>query len=170
MPKQRRRDPQTGAVVLGPLPARTPRPHPLSPNVLGRHEKQDADLPAARPCRPSCSGYGLFDGIAVRAPVPTGSIADITFLTSRPTSVEEVNQVLTDEAQTERYAGILGVSRDPLVSSDIIADPRASIVDLELTKVVDGDLVKVMSWYDNEWGYANQVVREARTVLGQGPG
>jgi glyceraldehyde 3-phosphate dehydrogenase len=104
---------------------------------------------------------GLFDGVAIRAPIPVGSIADITFVTSRKTTVDEVNQILTDEAATDRYAGVLGVSRDPLVSSDIVADPRASIVDLELTKVIDGDLVKVMSWYDNEWGYANQLLREA---------
>jgi glyceraldehyde 3-phosphate dehydrogenase len=110
---------------------------------------------------------GRFDGIAVRAPVPTGSLADITFLTARPTNVEEVNQILTEEAESRRYTGVLGVSWDPLVSSDIIGDPRASIVDLELTKVVDGDLVKVMSWYDNEWGYANQVLREARIMLGR---
>jgi len=111
---------------------------------------------------------GLFDGIAVRAPIPVGSIADITFLASRKTSVVEVNQILTEETETERYAGVLGVSHDPLVSSDIIGDPRASIVDLELTKVVDGDLVKVLSWYDNEWGYANQMVREARSMAGRG--
>jgi glyceraldehyde 3-phosphate dehydrogenase len=107
---------------------------------------------------------GLFDGIAVRAPIPVGSLADITFVTSRSTSVDEVNQVLAEEAETKRYAGVLGVSRDPLVSSDIVGDPRASVVDLELTKVVDGDLVKVMSWYDNEWGYANQMLREALSV------
>jgi glyceraldehyde 3-phosphate dehydrogenase (phosphorylating) len=110
---------------------------------------------------------GLFDGIALRAPVPIGSIADITLLASRRTSVGEVNQVLTEEAATDRYAGVLGVSRDPLVSSDIIGDPRASIVDLELTKVIDGDLVKVLSWYDNEWGYANQMLREARSLAGR---
>jgi glyceraldehyde 3-phosphate dehydrogenase len=104
---------------------------------------------------------GLFDGIAIRAPIPVGSIADITFVTSRRTTVEEVNRILTDESATARYAGVLGVSNDPLVSSDIVGDPRASIIDLELTKVVDGDLVKVMSWYDNEWGYANQLLREA---------
>jgi glyceraldehyde 3-phosphate dehydrogenase (phosphorylating) len=108
---------------------------------------------------------GLFDGIAIRAPIPIGSIADITFVTSRKTTVDEVNGILTEEAQTERYAGVLGVSSDPLVSSDVIADPRASIVDLELTRVVDGDLVKVMSWYDNEWGYANQMLREAVSVV-----
>jgi glyceraldehyde 3-phosphate dehydrogenase len=111
---------------------------------------------------------GLFDGIAVRAPIPVGSIADITFLASRKTSVDEVNQILTEEAGRERYAEVLGVSRDPLVSSDIIGDSRASIVDLELTKVVDGDLVKVLSWYDNEWGYANQMFREARSMAGRG--
>jgi glyceraldehyde 3-phosphate dehydrogenase len=110
---------------------------------------------------------GLFDGIAVRAPIPVGSIADITFLASRKTSVDEVNQILAEEAGSERYAGVLGVSRDPLVSSDIVGDPRAAVVDLELTKVIDGDLVKVMGWYDNEWGYANQMLREARSVAGR---
>jgi glyceraldehyde-3-phosphate dehydrogenase/erythrose-4-phosphate dehydrogenase len=72
--------------------------------------------------------------------------------------------VLAEEAQTQRYAGVLGVSGDPLVSSDILGDRRPSVVDLELTKVVDGDLVKVMSSYDNEWGFANQMVREALSV------
>jgi glyceraldehyde 3-phosphate dehydrogenase len=111
---------------------------------------------------------GLFDGLAVRAPVPVGSLADLTFVTSRQTSVDEVNRVLREEAETERYAGVLGVSRDPLVSSDVIGDPRASVVDLQLTKVVDGDLVRVMSWYDNEWGYASQMLREALSLAGRG--
>jgi glyceraldehyde 3-phosphate dehydrogenase len=83
------------------------------------------------------------------------------------TTVDEVNEILTGEADTERYAGILGVSRDPLVSSDVIGDPRASIVDLELTRVIGGDLVKVMSWYDNEWGYANQMLRQALAMSRQ---
>ena len=109
---------------------------------------------------------GLFDGIAIRAPIPVGSIADITFVTSRRTSVDEINDLFTEEAATDRYAGVLGVSRDPLVSSDIVGDPRASVVDLDLTKVVDGDLVKVLSWYDNEWGYANQMVRQAVSLVG----
>ena len=107
---------------------------------------------------------GRFDGIAVRVPIPVGSIADITFVTSRKTTVDEVNRILTEEAGTQRYNGVLGVSHDPLVSSDIVGDPRASIVDLELTKVIDGDLVKIMSWYDNEWGYGNQMVREAVSI------
>lgn len=108
---------------------------------------------------------GLFDGLALRVPVATVSVADITFLTERETSVEEVNKVLSEEAESERYRNVLGVSSEPLVSSDIIADPRASIVDLGLTTIVDGDLVKVMSWYDNEWGYANQMKREARSLV-----
>jgi len=112
---------------------------------------------------------GRFDGIAIRAPIPVGSIADITFVTSRKTTISEVNGVLTEEASTQRYNGVLGVSSDPLVSSDIIGDPRASVVDLELTKVIDGDLVKIMSWYDNEWGYANQMVREARSISASYP-
>ena len=109
---------------------------------------------------------GLFDGIAIRAPIPVGSIADITFVTSRATTVDEVNEILADEAGTDRYTGVLGVSHDPLVSSDVIGDARASIVDLDLTRVVGGNLVKVMSWYDNEWGYANQMLREAVSMSG----
>lgn len=104
---------------------------------------------------------GLFDGIAIRGPVPVGSIADIVIVTTRPTSVEEVNQIFSDEAESERYRGVVGITRDPIVSSDIIQDPRASIVDLGMTRVVDGDLVKILSWYDNEWGFSNQMVREA---------
>jgi len=105
-----------------------------------------------------------FDGVALRVPVPVGSISDLTFLTDlteRETSVEEVNQVFREEAESERYRGILGVAEAPIVSSDIIQDPRASIVDLDMTRVVDGDLVKVMAWYDNEWGYTSQMIREA---------
>jgi glyceraldehyde 3-phosphate dehydrogenase len=108
---------------------------------------------------------GKFDGVAVRAPIPVGSIADIVFVAARPTSAEEVNQVFREEAGTARYEGILGVSEDPIVSSDIVGDPRASIVDLELTHVVDGTLVKVMAWYDNEWGFTHQMVREAQSIL-----
>lgn len=110
----------------------------------------------------------LFDGAALRVPVAVGSIADIVFVTSRKTSVQEVNSIFTEEAESKRYASVLGITWEPIVSSDIIRDPRASIVDLSLTMVVDGDLVKVMSFYDNEWGYANQMVREARRALGKG--
>jgi glyceraldehyde 3-phosphate dehydrogenase len=103
---------------------------------------------------------GRFDGVSVRGPVPIGSIADIVLLTERPTTVEEVNEIFRKESKGDRYRDIVGVSEDPIVSSDIIQDPRASIVDLEMTQVVDGDLVKIMSWYDNEWGYSNQLIRE----------
>lgn len=103
---------------------------------------------------------GKFDGVAVRGPVPVGSIADLTFLTERTTTVEEINRIFQEEAR-DRYQGILSVAEDPIVSADIIGDPHASIVDLSMTQVVDGDLVKVMSWYDNEWGYANQMIRSA---------
>jgi glyceraldehyde 3-phosphate dehydrogenase len=108
---------------------------------------------------------GRFDGLAVRAPIPVGSIADIVFVTSRATTAEEVNDAFRQEAATERYQEVLGVSDDPLVSADIVGDPRAALVDLELTTVVDGTLVKVMAWYDNEWGFTNQMIREARSIL-----
>jgi glyceraldehyde 3-phosphate dehydrogenase len=108
--------------------------------------------------------HGKFDGVAIRAPVPAGSIADIVCLAARPTSVDEVNNIFREEARSTRYRGIVGVSDEAIVSTDIIHDPRASIIDCTLTQVVDGDLVKVMSWYDNEWGYAAQLVREAKVA------
>lgn len=107
---------------------------------------------------------GKFDGVAVRGPVPVGSLADLVFLTERETTVEEVNRIFREEAESERYRGIVGVTEDPFVSSDIIKDPRAAVVDLGMTRVVDGDLVKVLAWYDNEWGYASQMVREAARI------
>jgi glyceraldehyde 3-phosphate dehydrogenase len=103
---------------------------------------------------------GNFDGVAVRGPIPAGSIADIVFVTRRDTTVEEVNQIFRDEAASEKYAGILAASNESFVSSDIIGDTHASIVDLEMTQVVGGNLVKVMSWYDNEWGFTSQMIRE----------
>ncbi|MBZ0294774.1 MAG: type I glyceraldehyde-3-phosphate dehydrogenase [Anaerolineae bacterium] len=110
---------------------------------------------------------GRFDGSALRVPVTVGSISDIVFIAERPTSVEEVNNILREEAQTERYLGIFGVAEDPIVSSDIVQDTHASIANLDSTQVVDGDLVKVMAWYDNEWGYTNQMIRQALAVLGE---
>jgi glyceraldehyde 3-phosphate dehydrogenase len=104
---------------------------------------------------------GKFDGVAVRVPVPVGSLADIVFVTASETSVDQVNRVLREEAASPRYREVLAVTDEPIVSSDVIQQSYASIVDLSLTQVVDQDLVKVMSWYDNEWGYANQMVREA---------
>lgn len=107
---------------------------------------------------------GKFDGIAVRVPVPIGSISDITFVTQRATTVEEINAILTEEAQTPRYNKVVEVSHEQLVSSDIIKSTYAATVDLEMTRVVDGDLVKVMAWYDNEWGFTNQMVRQIQEL------
>jgi glyceraldehyde 3-phosphate dehydrogenase len=104
---------------------------------------------------------GKFDGVAVRGPIPVGSISDIVFVTERATTVEEINNIFREEATSDRYKNIMAVSDDEIVSSDIVGDAHASIVDLTMTQVVDGDLVKVMSWYDNEWGYANQMIRSA---------
>ena len=124
----------------------------LVPSTTGAATATARALPALR---------GRFQGTAVRAPVAICSLCDVVMLTERSTSVGEVNALFLEEARSERYEGVVGVTEDPLVSSDIIQDPRASIIDREMTQVVDGDLVKVMSWYDNEWGYASQMVRQA---------
>lgn len=107
---------------------------------------------------------GKFDGIAIRVPVITGSIADVTFLAKRNTSVEEVNQILRDAAKNPRWEGIFKVSEEPIVSSDIVGELYGSIADLDLTRVVDGNLVKVMAWYDNEMGYTNTLVQHVARV------
>jgi glyceraldehyde 3-phosphate dehydrogenase len=103
-----------------------------------------------------------FDGIAVRVPTPAGSSADITFVAKRDTTAEEVNKILEEASREERWKGIFAVTREPLVSSDIIGNPHASIADLELTRVVGGNLVKVMAWYDNEMGYAHMLLRHIK--------
>jgi glyceraldehyde 3-phosphate dehydrogenase len=100
----------------------------------------------------------VFDGLSIRVPTPVVSISDITFVSKRRTSVEEINQILQAAASTERYRGILRCTDEPLVSRDLLGDSHSAIVDITLTKVVDGDLVKVVAWYDNEWGYANRLV------------
>ncbi len=109
---------------------------------------------------------GKFNGDSLRVPVPVGSIAAIVFVAARDTSVDEINAIFREEAATPRYRGVVVANEDELVSSDIVHNPAASIVDLTLTQVVDGDLVKIMSWYDNEWGYTNQMIRQALEVLG----
>lgn len=103
---------------------------------------------------------GLFDGVALRVPVITGSITDFTFLTKRGTSVEEINEIFTAAVNNPLYKNILAVTHEPLVSSDIIGRPESSIIDLNMTRVVDGDLVKILAWYDNEAGYANRLVEQ----------
>lgn len=100
-----------------------------------------------------------FDGIAVRTPVVCGSLADITFMAKRKTSAAEINDLLEKAAVKPSMKGILAVSEEPLVSTDIIGDENAAIVDLSFTKVVDGDLVKLLVWYDNEWGYAATLIK-----------
>jgi len=106
---------------------------------------------------------GRFDGVALRVPIPVGSISDLTFVTERPVTVEEVNTIFEEEAKTSRYSNVLTTTTEPLVSSDIVKNPYASTVDLSMTRVVDGDLLKVMTWYDNEWGFTNQMIRQILT-------
>ncbi|MBI3459120.1 type I glyceraldehyde-3-phosphate dehydrogenase, partial [Candidatus Azambacteria bacterium] len=102
---------------------------------------------------------GLFDGIAVRVPTIAGSLSDITFVAKRKTTVEEINNILMTAEKEVHWQGIFKTSQEELVSSDIIGDPYASIIDLKFTRVVDGDLVKVLAWYDNEMGYVHTLVR-----------
>lgn len=102
---------------------------------------------------------GKFDGIAMRVPVVAGSIADITFISKKDTTVEEVNEILRKASGEERWKDTYMVTEDPIVSSDIVGSPYASIADLSFTKVVDGNLVKVLAWYDNEMGYTQSLVK-----------
>jgi glyceraldehyde 3-phosphate dehydrogenase len=101
---------------------------------------------------------GKLHGFAVRAPVPTGSVVDLTVEAERETSVEEINQAFRDRADQGELEGILAYTEDPIVSSDIERSPYSAIFDSDLTAVIDGTLVKVVAWYDNEWGYSNRVV------------
>ncbi|OGI66788.1 type I glyceraldehyde-3-phosphate dehydrogenase [Candidatus Nomurabacteria bacterium RIFCSPLOWO2_02_FULL_40_10] len=111
---------------------------------------------------------GLFDGIAIRVPVVAGSIVDVTFISKKPTTKEEVNEILKKAAQDKRWEGIFSVTEEELVSSDILGSPYGSIADLKLTRVVGGNLVKVMGWYDNEMGYTytlvDHVIKTGNTI------
>src|SRR3989344_1547962 len=107
---------------------------------------------------------GLFDGISLRVPVICGSITDFTFVTARPTTVEEINNIFKEAADDPRWKGIVAVTDEQLVSSDILGRTESAIVDLNLTRVIDGDLVKVMAWYDNEWGYTTRLVEQTIKV------
>tara|TARA_B100000745_G_scaffold300580_1_gene255490 strand:+ start:7002 stop:8021 length:1020 start_codon:yes stop_codon:yes gene_type:complete len=102
---------------------------------------------------------GKFDGIAVRVPVPAGSFVDITFIAKKDVTAEEVNNILVEAAHDKRWDGIFTVTNDPIVSTDILGSPFASIADLDMTRVVDGNLIKVCAWYDNEVGYTNTLVQ-----------
>jgi len=107
---------------------------------------------------------GKFDGISMRVPIPAGSIADITFIAKRPTSVEEINNLFKNAAGEERWKKVFSYTDEPLVSSDIVGSPFASIADLGLTRVVDGNLVKVCAWYDNEVGYTHALVEHVLAI------
>jgi glyceraldehyde 3-phosphate dehydrogenase len=112
---------------------------------------------------------GKLGGFAVRAPVITGSVVDLTCEVSRATSKEEINEAFAAKADSGALEGILKYSEDPLVSTDIITSAYSSIFDAPLTMVIDGKLVKVLAWYDNEWGYSNRVVDLAQRVLAGAP-
>jgi glyceraldehyde 3-phosphate dehydrogenase len=112
---------------------------------------------------------GKLNGFAVRAPVITGSLVDLTCEVSRATSKEEVNEAVAAKADSGSLEGILKYSEDPLVSTDIVRSPYSSVFDAPLTMVIDGKLVKVLAWYDNEWGYSNRVVDLAQRVLAGAP-
>jgi len=117
---------------------------------------------AAAKAMPELSG--IFSGLAIRVPVPVGSLSDFTFLVKKQTSRDEVNSVFRKEKENPIYNSILDVTEDPLVSSDIIGNSYSAIVDLGLTQVVGGNMVKVIAWYDNEYGYANRLVEEVILV------
>ena len=101
---------------------------------------------------------GMFDGISIRVPVPVGSISDITAVLKKDVTVEQINKEFKKASKHPLYKGILGVTEEPIVSTDIIGSPYSSIVDLSFTKVVGGNLVKILAWYDNEWGYSCRLV------------
>ena len=105
-----------------------------------------------------------FDGLAIRVPVASGSLSDFVFLTRENTTIEAVNQAFIDAAREPRWQGILAVTQEPIVSSDIVGRSESAIVDLNFTNVVDGNLVKVLAWYDNEWGYSNRLIEQAIAI------
>jgi len=107
---------------------------------------------------------GKFDGVAMRVPVIAGSIIDFTFVSARKTSVEEINDIFRAESEKPEWRDIIKVTEEPLVSTDILGEPYGSIVDLNFTRVVDGDLVKIFSWYDNEWGYCAMLIKHIKTL------
>jgi len=129
--------------------------HNLSPSSTGAAKATALAYPQLK---------GKFDGISVRVPVPAGSIVDVTFISKRPTTVEEVNAALKTAAASDKWKRVFAVSEEPLVSSDILGLPYGAIADLALTRVVDGNLVKVMAWYDNEMGYTHTLVEHVIEV------
>lgn len=127
----------------------------IVPSTTGAAEATEQVIPEIK---------GKFDGISIRVPVPSGSLADITVVTKRPTSVEEINKIFIQAAAKSEWQGIIKISQTPLVSSDIIGEPYGAIIDLSLTRVVDGNLIKVCAWYDNEWGYAAMLIKHLQSL------
>ena len=107
---------------------------------------------------------GIFDGMSLRVPITTGSITDFTFVLKNSVTKEEINNALKEATENPLYKGILAVTEEDLVSSDIIGRSESAIVDLQLTQVVAGNMVKIFAWYDNEWGYANRLVEQVIRV------
>lgn len=107
---------------------------------------------------------GKFDGVAFRVPTPVGSLSDFVLLLNKKTTVSEINKAFKDAAKSKTYKGILEVTEEQIVSSDIVGNPASCIVDLSLTQVIDGDFVKVVAWYDNEFGYSNRLVEQVVMV------
>ena len=148
---------------------------PLAPNRAGGQATKGKDFrrgrAGAQNISPSTTGAaiavtrafpelrGKFDGVAIRVPVIVGSLVDFTFVSDKKTSVEEVSDIFRKAAKEKRWQGIMKVSEDQIVSSDIIGDPYGAIIDLKFTQVIDGDLVKVFSWYDNEAGYVAVLIK-----------
>jgi glyceraldehyde 3-phosphate dehydrogenase len=110
---------------------------------------------------------GVFDGLAIRVPVPVVSLSDFTILLKKKTTAEDINDLFRKTAKSPLWKGILEVTDEPLVSSDFIGNPASCIVDLGLTKVIEGDFVKVVAWYDNEWGYSHRLAEMALNVAKQ---
>ena len=142
-----------------------------SPNKKDRREGRAAaqnivpsSTGAATTVTKAVTGVPFFDGISVRVPTVAGSYVDLTFVTKKDTTREEVNDILRKAAASPRWQGIFAVSEEPLVSSDIIGNPHASIADLEMTRVAGGNLVKVLAWYDNEMGYAHTLLRHVKAT------
>ncbi len=123
----------------------------IVPHSTGAAEATAKAIPALK---------GLFTGVSLRVPVPAGSIIDFTFVAKRNVTADEVKDIFRKAAKEERWKGILEVSEEALVSTDIVGTTAGAIVDLEFTRVVDGNLVKVLAWYDNEWGYSAMLLRE----------
>lgn len=127
----------------------------IVPTTTGASKAAARALPALK---------GIFDGLSVRVPTPVVSLSDITFVSKKDTTIEEVNAALTAASKTDKLQGILAVTEDELVSTDYRGNTYSAIVDMKLTNVVEGNLVKVVAWYDNEWGYSNRLVEQVINV------